>query len=141
MAAAQPRTESESLVVEAFRETFLAGDPDAVADYFASALEYVRSSGELATRKDLRADVEMFITAFPDLDGEVTRVTSEDRTVSLFYTLRGTHEGAIEGIPPTHERMSARGAAVVTLDDDEITGYRIVYDNLQMLEDLDLIDR
>lgn len=141
MDAAQPRTEPETLAVEAFRETFLEGNPDAVADYFASALEYVRSSGELATRTDLRSDVEMFTTAFPDLDGEVTGVTSEDRTVSIRYTLRGTHEGAIEGIPPTHEHMAARGAAVVTVADGAIIEYRIVYDNLQMLEDLGLIDR
>lgn len=136
---AQAETESEELVQTAFEETMAAGDLDAVEAFFSSDLDYYRSSGELAGRGNLTSDIEMFHQAFPDLEGELTRLISQEERVSFIYKLRGTHEGQFEGIPPTHKAMEAKGAAIVRVGDDEITEYRLVFDNLGMLEQLGVL--
>ena len=129
----------EAFVSTAFTETMNEGDVGSVDDYFSEHLEYHRSSGELAGRNELEDDIRMFHTAFPDLDGKISRMLSQGCKVSFIYKLRGTHEGEFEGIPPTRQEMEAKGAAIVTVDAGRISEYRIVFDNLGMLEQLGVL--
>jgi steroid delta-isomerase-like uncharacterized protein len=139
MGATDDMGEHEALVREAFLETMGEGRVDAVADFFADTVAYYRSSGELAGRSGLEGDIEMFHAAFPNLDGDIHRSMAGDEKVSFLYTLTGSHEGEFEGIPPTHTEMEAKGAAIARVEDDEITEYRIVFDNLGMLEQLGVL--
>lgn len=139
MGATDDTGEHEAVVREAFLETMGEGEVDAVAEYFADTVEYYRSSGELAGRSDLESDIAMFHAAFPDLEGDIQRIMSGDDKVSFLYKLTGTHEGEFEGIPPTHQEMDAKGAAIARVEDGEITEYRIVFDNLGMLEQLGVL--
>lgn len=129
----------QDFVSTAFMETMDGGDVDAVDEYFSESLEYHRSSGELAGQYELKDDIAMFHTAFPDLECEISRIMSQEQKVSFIYKLRGTHEGEFEGIPPTGQEMDAKGAAIVTVDDGQISEYRIVFDNLGMLEQLGVL--
>lgn len=136
---ARADNESEAVVETAFEETIVAGNLDAVEDYFPSDVDYYPSSGELAGRNELVGDIEMFHQAFPDLEGELTRIISEGGKVSFLYELRGTHEGQFDGIPPTQESMEAKGAGIMRVEDGIVTEYRLVFDNLGMLEQLGVI--
>ena len=129
----------EDFVSTAFQETMNRGHVDSVDEYFADTLEYHSSSGTLAGQRELEDDIEMFQTAFPDLEGEITRMMSQGEKVSFIYKLRGTHEGEFEGIPPTGQEMDAKGAAIATVTDGKISEYRIVFDNLGMLEQLGVL--
>lgn len=129
----------EEFVATAFTETMAEGRADAVEEYFSRSLDYHRSSGELAGRRELREDIQMFHAAFPDMEAEIPRIMSQQDKVSFIYTLSGTHEGEFEGIPPTGQQMSAKGAAIVAIDGDTISEYRIVFDNLGMLEQLGVL--
>lgn len=128
------QSDAEAFVTTAFTKTMGEGNTDAIAEYFSESLEYYRSSGELAGRRELAEDVKMFHAAFPDLESSISRQMSQGNKVSFVYKLSGTHEGEFEGIPPTGQEMEAKGAAIVTVGDDEIDEYRIVFDNLGMLE-------
>lgn len=132
-------SDAEEFVATAFTETMDDGQTDAVEEYFSQSLDYHRSSGELAGRHELQEDIEMFHAAFPDLHAEVPQIMSQGNKVSFIYTLSGTHEGEFEGIPPTGQEMSAKGAAIVTVENDSISEYRMVYDNLGMLEQLGVL--
>lgn len=131
--------DTEGFVREAFESTMLAGEPGAVDQYFSPSLDYYRSSGDIARRQDLKDDVEMLNSAFPNLEGEIPRIIAEESKVSFLYVLRGAHEGTFEGIAPTNEEMEANGAAIAHVDDGEITEYRVVFDNLGMLEQLGVV--
>lgn len=139
MGATDDTGEYEALVRDAFLQTMGDGEVEAVGEFFADTVEYYRSSGELAGRCDLESDIEMFHAAFPDLEGEIQRIMSGDEKVSFLYKLTGTHKGEFEGIPPTHSKMDAKGAAIARVEDAEITEYRIVFDNLGMLEQLGVL--
>jgi len=139
MGADTTRSDAEEFVADAFTETMSEGNVDAIEEYFSESVAYHRSSGELAGRHELVDDVEMFHAAFPDLSATIRRIMSQGEKVSFIYTLSGTHEGEFEGIPPTQQEMEAKGAAIVHVADGEIDEYRIVYDNLGMLEELGVI--
>lgn len=139
MATDHTQSDIEELVSTAFTETMGEGNADAVDEYFSESLDYYRSSGELAGRNELVEDVEMFHAAFPDLETSISRMMSQDEKASFIYKLAGTHEGEFEGIPPTRQEMEAKGAAIVRVPDGVITEYRIVFDNLGMLEQLGVI--
>jgi steroid delta-isomerase-like uncharacterized protein len=139
MVSEPAKTDAEEFVAEAFRETMGGGDPEAVPEYFSEDLDYYSSSGDHGGPSELREDLEMFHTAFPDLDGEIQRMMSQEGKVSFLYTLSGTHEGAFESVPATGEPMTAKGAAIVKVD-EKIEEYRLVFDNLGMLEQLGVIE-
>jgi steroid delta-isomerase-like uncharacterized protein len=129
----------EGFVADGFTETMDEGRIDAVEEFFSESLDYHRSSGERAGRRELRDDVAMFHAAFPDLQADIPQIMSQENKVSFIYTLSGTHEGEFEGIPPTGQEMEAKGAVIVRVEDDKITEYRMVFDNLGMLEQLGVL--
>jgi predicted ester cyclase len=128
----------EEFVADAFHETMVRGNVDALAEYFSEDLDYYSSSGEHAGRAKLENDIEMFHRAFPDLDGQIKRIMSQDGTVSILYELAGTHEGEIDWIPPTNQDMEAKGALIARVD-GTITEYRMIFDNLGMLEQISVL--
>ena len=133
------RSDTEEFVASGFIETMGEGDVAAVDKFFSKSLDYHRSSGELGGRREFKEDIEMFHAAFPDLQSDISRIMSQDDKVSFLYTLHGTHEGEFEGIPPTGQEMDTKGAAIVRTNGDSITEYRIVFDNLGMLEQLGVL--
>lgn len=139
MGADHTASDIEELVAAGFTETMDQGRTEAAEEYFSESLEYHRSSGERGGRCELQEDIQMFHAAFPDLEAEISRIMSQDDKVSFVYTLSGTHEGEFEGIPPTGQKMSAKGAAIVEVDRGSISEYRIVFDNLGMLEQLGVL--
>jgi steroid delta-isomerase-like uncharacterized protein len=132
-------SDAEGFVAEGFTETMDEGRTDAVGEFFSERLDYHRSSGERAGRRALRDDVAMFHAAFPDLAADISRIMSRAKKVSFIYTLSGTHEGEFGGIPPTGQEITAKGAAIARVEDDTITEYRMVFDNLGMLEQIGVI--
>jgi steroid delta-isomerase-like uncharacterized protein len=132
-------SDTEEFVSAGFTETMDEGNADATGEYFSESLDYHRSSGELAGRRELREDIETFHAAFPDLEADIPRIMSQGEKVSFIYTLSGTHEGEFEGIPPTGQEMSAKGSAIVTVKGGQISEYRIIFDNLGMLERLGVL--
>ena len=139
MGSAQASSPEERFVVEAFEETVVGGDVEALDEYFSDNLDYYSSAGDLGGQAELESDIVTFQTAFPDLDGTTQTVMSQGNKVSFLYELTGTHDGEFEDIPPTGKSMTAKGAAIVTVD-ELITEYRIIYDNLGMLEQLGIVD-
>lgn len=129
----------EELVESGFSATMDEGQVDAIDEYFSESMEYHRSSGELAGRRELREDIEMFHSAFPDLQANIVQIMSQKNKVSFVYNVAGTHEGEFEGIPPTGQKMEAKGATIVRVDGDAIVEYRLVFDNLGMLEQLGVL--
>jgi steroid delta-isomerase-like uncharacterized protein len=120
-------------------QTINQGDTSRVAELFADDLAFHRS-GEVRGLAELEADTEMWREGFPDVEATIEEVVSEEDRAMFRYTIRGTHEGEFEGIPPTGERIEAQGVGFARLEDDEITEYDLVFDGLGMLQQLGVVD-
>lgn len=58
---------------------------------------------------------------------------------TLRYEIEGNHTGTFEMIPPTDQRIQAKGIGIARFEDEQVVEFSLVFDNLGMLEDLGLV--
>jgi len=91
-----------ALVLESF-EAFNDGDTDRLLA--VAAPDLVMHLAELPEpihgRETWQQGFELMKGAFPDLEAHVDDVVAADDRVAVRVTLRGTHAGEFQGIPPT----------------------------------------
>ena len=74
----------------------------------------------------VKAIVSMFRSVMPDL--RVTR-----------YTVEGTHEGELFGVPPTGRRVSIESMTVERVSGGKIIEHRRITDTLDMMQQLGVV--
>ncbi len=90
--------------------------------------------GDVRGAAALREQVQTFRSAFPDL-----RLTIEDMGMSgdrvfMRWTGRGTHRGALMGIPPSNNRGEVRGISVQRIANGKIVEQYESYDSLRLMQ-------
>ena len=81
----------------------------------------------------------MFRSAIPDLRVVVEDIIAEGDKVAVRYTLEGTHEGELFGVPPTGKRVSIKSISVERVSDGKIIEHWRVTDSLDMMQQLGAI--
>ena len=87
----------------------------------------------------VKAVVSMFRSAMPDLRVVVEDMIAEGDKVATRYTLEGTHEGELFGVPPTGQRLSIKSITVERVSDGKIIEHWRVTDELGMMQQLGVI--
>ena len=104
------------------------------------APDYVNHSPatpELPTGPDgVKGVVAMFRSGMPDLRVLVGDMIAEGDKVATRYTLEGTHEGELFGVPPTGQRLSIKSFTVERVSDGKIRDHWRVSDTLDMMQQL-----
>lgn len=78
--------------------------------------------------------------AFPDLSVTIEdRIVGEDAVVDR-YTLRGTHEGEFEGVPPTGNEIELRGINIHYLEDGRLVENVAEFDDLDLMHQLGVVE-
>ncbi len=83
--------------------------------------------------------VSMFRSAIPDLRVVVEDMIAEGDKVATRYTLEGTHEGELFGVPPTGQRLSIKSFTAERVSEGKIREHWRVSDNLDMMQQLGVI--
>jgi steroid delta-isomerase-like uncharacterized protein len=83
--------------------------------------------------------VAMFQSAMPDLRVVIEDMIAEGDKVATRYTLEGTHEGELFGVPPTGQRLSIKSMAVERVSDGRIRDHWRVTDSLDMMQQLGVV--
>src|SRR5215208_8519377 len=83
--------------------------------------------------------VSMFRSAMPDLRVVVEDMIAESDKVATRYTLEGTHEGELFGVPPTSQRLSIKSMTVERVSEGRIQDHWRVSDNLDMMQQLGVV--
>src|SRR3954454_16645939 len=81
-------------------------------------------------RQGLKAVLQYYISAFPDLHYAVEDMVSEGDRVVARLTMSGTHQGDYDGHAGTGKHFAVDEVDLIDLHDGRITGYRIVWDEL-----------
>ena len=84
----------------------------------------------------IRATVMAFRSAFPDLKIELEELVAEGDKVSARSVMRGTHDGVLFGIPPTHKKVAVDGLTMVTVRDGRVQESWVKNDTLQLFQQL-----
>jgi steroid delta-isomerase-like uncharacterized protein len=83
--------------------------------------------------------VGMFRTGMPDLKVVIEDMIAEGDKVAVRYTLEGTHEGELFGVPPTGRRLSIKSIAVERVSEGKIREHWRVTDSLDMMQQLGVV--
>jgi steroid delta-isomerase-like uncharacterized protein len=80
-----------------------------------------------------------FRSAFPDLQATVEDQVAEGDTVATRFTARGTHQGELEGIGPTGNRVEVPGIVISRIEGGKIAEDWTNYDALGLMQQLGVI--
>jgi steroid delta-isomerase-like uncharacterized protein len=123
-----------------YEEVFNQKNLAAIDDYFApTVIDHSLPPGAPGGIEGVRQTIAMFLSAFPDLHLTVEDLIAERDKVVARWTLRGTHQGASLGMPPTGKQFTMPGISVVRFDGGKSAEQWVVHDQLGMLQQLGLI--
>ena len=132
--------ENKACVRRLYEEVFNQKKLAAIDDYFApTVIDHSLPPGAPGGIEGVRQTIGMFVSAFPDLHLTVEDLIAEGDRVVARWTLRGTHQGASLGMPPTGKQFTMPGISVVRLDGSKSVEQWVVHDQLGMLQQLGLI--
>jgi steroid delta-isomerase-like uncharacterized protein len=90
-------------------------------------------------REGVKGVVSMFRSGMPDLKVVIEDMIAEGEKVATRYTLEGTHEGELFGVPPTGKRLSIKSMTVERVSEGKVRDHWRVSDNLEMMQQLGVV--
>jgi steroid delta-isomerase-like uncharacterized protein len=95
--------QANAVLVRRSVEALNAGDLDTLLAVVAPdvVIHYAELPEPLHGRETWQQGFELMKLAFPDLEAQIDDIVAADDKVALRLTLRGTHRGEFQGIPPT----------------------------------------
>lgn len=93
----------------------------------------------LRGREALRAMLENYWGAFPDLSFKVVSTLVEGDRLVIVWVGEGTHQGTIMNIPPTGHRVEARGVSIIEVQDGLVVRGQYIWDLAGMLRHMGLL--
>ena len=136
-------TDDTQLVRRWFDELFNRGDLAVADEILADNVSYdgpqSLSPSDVTGPADIKAYVETYQTAFPDLYYTVEDITATDGEVRVRWSAMGTHENDLFGIEPTGEGFTVDGINVFSVADGRITDVYAQWDTLKMVQELGVV--
>ena len=101
--------------------------------------DHTPAPGLPPTSEGVKALVAMYRTAFPDTQFTVDDMLAEGDRVVVRWTARGTHQGELQGIPPTNKQVTVTGMDLYRLDNGKTVEHWGNWDELRLLQQLGAI--
>ena len=102
----------------------------------ADFVEHVPFPGQGPGRDGLRAVLEMFFRAYPDLHWRIEEQIAEGDKIVTRFTFTGRHRGEFLGILPTGKPVSVWGVVIDVVRNGIFTESRIIMDVPSLLRQL-----
>jgi steroid delta-isomerase-like uncharacterized protein len=90
-------------------------------------------------KEELRAFGQQVFNAFPDFKIDLTTKIAAGDWAMLEWTMSGTHQADLPGMPATGKSFSVRGATALELDDGRISRNSDYWDMATLLTQLGLM--
>jgi steroid delta-isomerase-like uncharacterized protein len=134
--------EESKAIVRRFWGVWEEGNIDLVDELLApDYVNHTPASPDQPTGPEgVKGLVSMFRSAMPDLRVVIEdMIAGEDGKVAVRYTLEGTHEGELFGVPPTGKRLSIKSISVERVSEGKIREHWRVTDSLDMMQQLGVV--
>jgi steroid delta-isomerase-like uncharacterized protein len=129
--------DSNRALVRRFVDVVNAHDVSAVDEVLAEEFRLPPGDDGL-DRSGLKAVLQYYFTAFPDLHYSIEDLVSEGDRVVARVRMSGTHEGDYDGQPGTGRHFDVEEVDIFNLSNDRIASYRTVWDELGFRRQLGL---
>jgi steroid delta-isomerase-like uncharacterized protein len=126
---------------QTINEAWNSHDIEKVLSFYSS--EYVGDdvgqASLLRGHEGLRAMLENYWKAFPDLNFKVVSTLVEGDRVAIVWVGDGTHQGSIMNIPPTGHKVEVRGVSIINVEDGLVVRGQYIWDLAGMLRHMGLL--
>lgn len=114
--------EENKALVRRFLERLRDGwSPGVIEEFFApSYRRYLNPTTAPLTPDGQRARANRLRAAFPDATATLEDILADGDRVAYRLTIRGTHQGAFQGIPPTGKHVTVSFTAIVRIEDGRL---------------------
>jgi predicted ester cyclase len=106
-------------------------------ELFASDCTIAEATGDVLVW--LREHLQTFHICYPDLVISIGGQVAEGDMVVTWWTMRGTHSGAWNGLAPTHKPILLRGVNIQKFRDGRIIEHSGSSNSLEVLLELGLV--
>ena len=107
----------------------------ALDEYFSPKLtDHALPSGLPAGLEGRKMFASAFLAAFPDLHVHLEDMVADGEKLVIRYTVHGTHNGELMGIPPTGKQISIGGIAIDRFEDGQSVEHWEIIDQLSMMQ-------
>jgi len=129
---------NKALVRREVEEVFSKGNIDAAHEIYAP--DYVghepTSPEDIKGVEGARQFATTYREAFPDFQVTVEDQVAEGDRVATRFTARGTHQGELEGIAPTGNRVEVAGLAISCIAGGKVTEDWTNFDALGLMQQI-----
>lgn len=135
-------SESNELLVRRLVEAVINGrDYSTLQDLLHPSYVYRSPSEEYRGPQGLEGLFTAYHSAFSDLNLTIDDLFSTDARVAMSFTITGTHDGEMMGIPPTGKSVSVNGIILSTIEDGRIVEEWEIIDQIALFKQLGLMDQ
>jgi steroid delta-isomerase-like uncharacterized protein len=107
-----------------------AHDPEKVASFYTEdgvREELIVTHARLVGREAIAAQVQMYLTAMPDLALSIRKISSGKDVITFEWMVNATHRGDAEGWPAKGEAVAFPGVSVLDLSEAGLITEERVY--------------
>lgn len=127
-------------IVRAYLAAFNDRDKERLAEHLADDVVEHGIHEELHGVDEIGDFLDRHFDIFPDYSGTTDAMVADGDTVTVRYTVSGTHSGEYLDVEPTGNTAEWSGIAMYELDDGQITEVWLEEDRLGLLEQLAVVD-
>ncbi len=107
--------------------------------YTADTIWHGPGGREMKGLSQVREMVQGYVTAFPDLHMTTVLQVAEGDKLATVWRVFGTNDGPLGDIPPTHKSIQIAGHVIARFEGGKIAEEWEVFDELEMLKQLGLV--
>jgi steroid delta-isomerase-like uncharacterized protein len=123
-----------------FEDVWNRKDLKAIDDIIAADYVHHDANSPAATGIDgYKQFVSYYMNAFPDAHFTIEDAFTDGENEVTRWTVTGTHEGELAGIPRTGRRFTATGISIGRIDNGKITESWNSWDALGMMQQLGIV--
>jgi predicted ester cyclase len=136
MSAEQQKTAAQNFVEKGLNQKELS----AFDTYFSRDLiDHALPPGLPSGLEGRKMFGSALLAAFPDLHIHVEDLVTDGEKLVIRYSIHGTHDGDLLGIPPTAKQVSIGGIAIDRFENGQSIEHWEFYDQMSMMQQLGVI--
>jgi steroid delta-isomerase-like uncharacterized protein len=131
--------DNKAAIQRVFEEVLNQGNMAVVDEVYSPDNVFHTSTGPVHGFEGLKQFVNMYRSAFPDIQFTIEDLIAEGDKIVTRYTARGTHRGDLQGIPPTGRQVTVTGIIISRFANGKFVEGWLDFDALGMLQQLGVI--
>ena len=122
-------------------EVWHQGNFDILDELITSDYVGHESSTLIQGQDGLRQFVSLYRSAFPDVHFTIEDMIAEGDKLAVRWSVTGTHQGNLQGIPPTGKHTTGTGMTIVRFVDGKDAEDWVNWDTLGLLQQLGVVPK